>query len=260
MQNNEYIDLERAVISVEGEDAFGFLQNMISNDLANAADHKAIYSFLLTPQGKYLFDFFISKQDDKYLIEIALSDKDDFLKKLKMYKLRSKVTITDLSEKYEVIASSGGYADPRSAEMPHRAIVTKDEVSAIEKMDIEGYHWLRVENNIPEGIYDLEKDKSYPLQYRMIELNGVDFKKGCYVGQEVTARTHHRGVIRKTVYKIKSEGGAPVSGQEITENGNSVGKVLSAIGYHALALLEVEAVQNHSDKLEIMGSKVTILQ
>ena len=261
MSNNEYINLNRAVISVAGEDAYKFLQGIITNDLGRVTDKNAIYTYLLTPQGKYIFDFFISKKVDEFFIDIAESDKGDFLKKLKMYKLRSKVEISDLSAiqgVYAVLDRASGYADPRSNKMPNRFIETKD--SKPEKtLPIEKYHQLRIENNIPEGVYDLEKDKSYPLHYRMVELNGVDFKKGCYVGQEVTTRTHHRGAVRRTTYVVESpESLADKANAEIRSGDDAVGKILSASNNKAIALVEKEVVEANKP-LTVLGITLKIV-
>jgi folate-binding protein YgfZ len=256
MNNNEKINLDRAVISVSGADAHKFLQGLVSNDIGRATAKDAIYTYFLTPQGKYIFDLFISRQGEDFIIDIAEQDKELFLKKLKMYKLRSQVNIEELASKAVfAIKGSEGYSDPRNKNLPNRLIAEKN--SAIDVSAIDEYHKLRVENNVPEGIYDLEKEKSFPLQYRMIELNGVDFKKGCYVGQEVTARTHHRGEVRKTTYTISSS--APLlKGDEILENSVPVGRVLTSTGNSALAIIESEKVKNSSAGLFVGINKIAI--
>lgn len=257
MKDNKYINLNRAVIEVNGADTYKFLQGIITNDLGKANEKNSIYSYLLTPQGKYLFDFFISKNAEKFIIDIAESDKDDFIKKLKLYKLRSQVEINESQDLkvFGVIGKNIGIKDPRNENLPNRLISNKNEIA--ETKSILEYHKLRVENNVPEGIYDLEKEKSYPLQYRMIELNGVDFKKGCYVGQEVTARTHHRGVIRKTVYKISAEKDLTKYGEIKFEN-NIVGKVLTSVKNMAIAIIETEFVELQKDGFTINGNRIRL--
>lgn len=251
------IDLQRAVITIFGGDAYKFLQGIITNDLAKVTEQNAIYTYLLTPQGKYLFDFFISKQGEKFYIEVAERDKDDLLKKLKMYKLRSAVEIEDISQSVLVATAetNTGYIDPRSNKMPNRII--REKLNAQASSNIEEYNKLRIENNIPEGD-DLEKDKSYPLHYRMIELNGVDFDKGCYVGQEVTTRTHRRGEIRKTIYKI-SASSPLLKGAEVTLHSSNIGRIITVSGNAGLALLEKEAAENATSKLVSGNSELTII-
>ena len=275
-KHNIYIPLDRAVIKVSGDDASKLLQGIISNDIEKVSANKAIYTYQLTPQGKYLFDYFISQTDSKnYLIDIASIYKEDFLKRLKMYKLRSKVTIEDKSEDLEVASLIGpkvaekigedaelgsvhefckghAFIDPRNKVMDARAIIARDNeyqafhAQEFELSDIQEYHKLRIENNIPEGEFDLTQDKSYPLQFRMREISGVNFEKGCYVGQEVTARTHHTGVVRKQTYIIKAEQGINVQkGEEIIIEGRKLGQFLSSIGNTALALLGVEFVEKN---------------
>ncbi len=287
MINNIYIPLNRSVIGISGEDSTKLLQGIISNDIEKVTEKKAIYTFQLTPQGKYLFDFFISLKDGQYLIDIAERQRDEFLKKLKMYKLRSKVEIIDLSTQMEVVSLIGdkvfqkigededsgsvhefckghAFLDPRSNLMYARAIIGRDNnYQAFQSQEfmlaeVKEYNKLRIENNIPEGEFDLVQDKSYPLQFKMINLNAVDFKKGCYVGQEVTARTYHRGVVRKQVFSLACD-------SKITHEGNfdiiisekRVGNFLSKLENNCLALLDVDfATSNKSFEFE--GHKYTI--
>jgi folate-binding protein YgfZ len=275
MIDNIYSPLkDRSVISVSGDDAKDMLQNIISNDINKISDGSAIYAFLLTPQGKYLFDFFIlfDAEKQRYLIDIHSDQKDEFLKKLKMYKLRSKVDILDLSDFYEVAQLVGdniakeidttkagtsksfckGYAyiDPRSTELGVRSFIEREnkfksfETKEFSLGENANYISLRIENLIAEGAYDMIQEKSFPLQFGMRENNGVDFKKGCYVGQEVTARTHHMGKIRKKIYRVKSED-AIAKGETIFDDENrKIGITLTSLEQKSLALLDIEATEN----------------
>jgi len=234
------INLNRSVIRISGATADKFLQGIITNDINNIEHGCGIYSYILTPQGKYLFDFFVVSQAPDFLIDIDKNDKEDLLKKLQIYKLRSQVEISELPEMqvYSSFQQVDGicFLDPRSDKMGYRFITNK----TFDSLEYTEYQKLRIENNLPEGT-DLEKDKSYPLQYRMKELNGVSFKKGCFVGQEVTARTHHRGVIRKTVYQVAGQN--LQAGAEILADENMVGKILTAVENSALAIIEIEVVE-----------------
>lgn len=287
MENNIYIPLDRAVIEVSGKDSNKFLQGIISNDLNKVSEDASIYAFQLTPQGKYLFDFFISESGGKYLIDVANSQKDEFLKKLKMYKLRSDVEVNDISQEKEVAALIGpkvfekmgdgaepgsvhgfckghAFVDPRSRSMYARSIIERENkyqafhAQEFELGDIPDYHRLRIENNIPEGEFDLVQEKSFPLHFRMEEINGVDFEKGCYVGQEVTARTHHKGVVRKTSYHLEADGNIMhKNGDEINVDGKKLGQFLTVEKQQCLALLNVEfATSNKS--FEFQGVKYSI--
>jgi len=260
MEKTRYIDLNRAIISVSGEDASKLIQGMISNDISKVTPSSQIYSYLLTPQGKYIFDFFISLKEGSYIFDIAEQDKESFLKKLSLYKLRSKAEIKDEGENYTVLAvldNSSGFSDPRHSAMPNRLIMARSELASITLSPIENYHCLRIKNNIPEGA-DMEKEKSFPLQYRMKELSGVDFKKGCFVGQEVTARTHHRGEIRRTTYSVTAA--TPLTaGTSIMAADKEVGTILTAIGNSALARIEIASVIT-AVPLTAGNSPLTILQ
>lgn len=248
------IKLDHGIIRVSGADSTKFLQGIISNDIKKAEKGKAIYTFFLTPQGKYIADFFvINVGENEFLIDCALSDKDILLKKLSMYKLRSDIKITDETLHYDIYQTlelhknpsvKESFSDPRNEKMGLRIITSKDFIQ-FHKSDIKIYHKLRINNLVPEGEFDMEKEKSFPLQFRAIENNGVDFKKGCYVGQEVTARTYHRGAVRKTIYKVSAnENLEKLSCQNIISDDLEVGKLLTSIDNEALALIDIEAVES----------------
>lgn len=289
MVDSKYIPLDRSVIAITGDDVKNFLQGVISNDIEKVSKDNAIYAYQLTAQGKYLYDMFISQREDgAYIIEIASVYKDQFLKKLKLYKLRSKVEINDISEEYEVVSLIGDnvfseigddktegyifnfckgyvYLDPRDKKIFARSIIERENkyqsfhAKGFDLADMDEYHKVRVYNNIPEGENDLVQDKSYPLQYRMKELNGVDFEKGCYVGQEVTARTHHRGSVKKSVYLLGSDQDMDKKhGDEIIVLDKKKGEFLSSSGDKILALLDVEFAKDNKS-FEIDGLKYNIL-
>lgn len=262
MDSMKYIPFNRSLVKISGADSYKFLQGLVSNDVGKATENSAIYAYLLTPQGKYLVDLFIYKFEDGYFIDISTNYIDGFLKKVKLYKLKSDVVVNDVSNQYILIAIlssakpdiSNGFADPRNINMGFRAIIKNENLDDIiaklnlEKGDIADYTKLRIENLVTEGEVDLEQEKSFPLQYRMIENNAVCFKKGCYVGQEVTARTHHRGVVRKTIYKVSADSDLENIENKIIECNSpqgkiEAGKLLSASGNMALAYLDIELVE-----------------
>ncbi len=241
----------RALLSIKGSDARTFLQGIITNDINKISAENAIYTCLLTPQGKFLFDFFVAEMDGVLVIDCDSSRKDELKKRLLMYKLRSNVEIEDISGKYKVVAilSDGkiengiSYKDPRDLRMGARAVIPASDKT--QGGDIAEYEKLRISLAIPDGAKDLEPEGTFPLHNRMDELNAIDFEKGCYVGQEVTTRSKHRGNIRRTLYTVESP--VPLnSGAEIkTADGKLAGKITSSIGGLGIAMLEKEYVESH---------------
>lgn len=246
---------DRAILAITGEDSYSFLQGIISNDIHKVTEENAIYALVLTPQGKYLHDMFISKLGDVLFLEYAQVRKQELLRKLTMYKLRSKVAIEDVSDRYisaflaeaapsgkegraEAYLGGVAYIDPRSAEMGWRAIMPKE--AAVLAAPALAYDAVRIHVGIAEGEKDLLPEQSFPLEYGMEELHAIDFKKGCYVGQEVTARTKYRGVVRKKIVRIKASAILPEAGTFITAEGAKIGTLCSHIGQQGLALLRIE--------------------
>ena len=228
---NQLVKLSfRGIISISGEDKFTFLQGLITNDINKAKEGRAIYSLMLTPQGKFLYDFFIILQESKLFLDVSLAFQEQIIKKLNMYKLRSDVEVK--KEAYHIYASfdkniDGGvsFKDPRSENMGYR-IYSKKELDAGLKENF--YHLKRVENIVVEPEFDMESEASFPLQFNMNELNAIDYKKGCYVGQEVTARSHYRGKQKKQVILLEGDFN---KGDKIKE-----GRVLSVLNGKALVL------------------------
>lgn len=281
MTNNLYIPLKhRAVIAISGADSEKFLQGLITNDIKKA-ESSAIYALMLTPQGKFLYEFFIVKKDDEYLIDCSAADKDEILKKLKMYKLRSDVILTDLSDKYESVAIIGdgvfdaigdaphkagstkpfckgvAYIDPRSEKLFGRSFIEiENEYQSFKAYEfsegfIDDYEQARIEAGIADGDNDMEKEGSFPLDFAMNDIGAIDYKKGCYVGQEVTTRVHHRGKIRKRPYMVTADSPLPPKGTEVTSNGEKIGIMLSSNKNIGLALLQSEKVAKENNAYKV---------
>jgi tRNA-modifying protein YgfZ len=229
---------ERAVIAIGGEDAEQFLQGLISNDITKAGAEQWLYALMLTPQGKLLWDMFITIADNRYLVDVSRAQLAEALKKFKMYKLRAKVAIEDISADYMVVVSPdtvmGLMIDPRKSELGYRGVVATN--AAIAEAGSE-YHLQRIMLKVVDMDCDLSPATFFPLELGMNELHAIDYNKGCYVGQEVTARTHHRGVVRKEVISVDlaDESTIPERGSALEFEGRRA-TALGFIGHKGLLL------------------------
>ncbi len=241
---------DRSVLQISGEDARGFLQGLVTNDMALVRAGNAISTALLNPQGKILFDFFVTGAKDGYLIDCARSQKADLIKRLNMYKLRSKVKISDPGEGLgvavfwpEMAAFKDGarFQDPRHEALGVRVIAS---LSWLEKA-IEtpaDYHALRIGLGIAEGGQDFNPGEVFPHEANFDQLNGVSFSKGCYVGQEVVSRMRHKTDIRKRFLPVALEGPAPDVGSPVFAGEKKAGIMGSSAGNKGLALLRFDRI------------------
>ncbi len=258
MAARRYLALtDRALIGVAGETARGFLQNIISNDLDKLAPDIAIHAALLTPQGKYLHDFFVFEHQGAIHLECEAARRDDLTRRLKRYRLRAKLDIENRDglcvyaltgdgarEMAGPLAGGLVYADPRLAELGARAALGENGGAALEAAGFEPmaraeYEELRIRCGVPDGSRDLVVDKALLLENGFLELAGVDFEKGCYVGQEVTARMKHRGLVRKRLLPVEIDGPAPAPGTAVKRDQVTVGEMRSSIDGRGLALLRL---------------------
>lgn len=247
--------LDRAVLRVTGAEAHKLLQGVITNSLDKAKDGAAIHAGLLTPQGKILFDFFVVADGDGFLIEVAKDKVAELAKRLGFYKLRAQVEIAEAPELI-VAAQWGGtpnipegaiaFTDPRLPEMGMRILLQAGaDVSALGCAEAQeaDYHAMRIRLGVPEGGRDYAFGDTFPHEALFDQLNGVDFKKGCFVGQEVVARMQHRGTTRKRVVPV--EGDAPLeTGVEIEAGGLPIGPIGSVDGTFGLALLRLDRAED----------------
>lgn len=225
----------RALFEISGKDAEHFLQGLVTNDI-DRLDQGLVYAAILTPQGKYLADFFLSRRGEAIVLDVAESIAAGLAARLGMYKLRADVTIAPLDlfvHRGTGDVPEDGLADPRDASMGWRAYRTKPQ-----EVDDTDWDALRVAACIPETGIELTAD-SYILEAGFERLNGVDFRKGCYVGQEVTARMKHKTELRKGLTTVSVEGTAPV-GTEITRDGRAVGTLFTQSGGTAIAYLRFD--------------------
>lgn len=253
----------RSVISVAGADRVEFLQGLISNDTRKVTPDQAIWAALLTPQGRFLNDMFVADAgNETFYLETERERAPALAKKLKMYTLRSKVTVEDLGATHEVAAAFGddaskalgiegavSFIDPRLETLGARVIAAAGRASALlsargfTEAPLAAYDALRLPLGVPDGSRDLQVEKALLLENGFDELNGVDWKKGCYMGQELTARTKYRALIKKRLFPVKVEGTLPESGTLVHRDGEEVGEVRSGAGDRALAMLRLDAAR-----------------
>lgn len=191
-----YVTLpDRAFIEVAGPDRAHFLQGLITQDVSKlSADTPLLYSALLTPNGKYLFDFFLWHEPDTILIETDASRRDELLSALTKYKLRKNVSLNAKDgDVYQILEGSGGISDPRHRALGRRSLTKPGGVEA----PLEEWTRLRLAHEVPEAYRDLRIGLSSPFEGNMDLLNGIAFDKGCYMGQELVSRIHHRGLVKK---------------------------------------------------------------
>jgi folate-binding protein YgfZ len=252
---------DRGVIKVIGDGARNFLHGLVTADLLNLTPGSARFCALLTPQGKIIADFFVveapSQDGGGFFLDTPRARVETLLERLNLYKLRAKVLIEDLSEILGVLAIWNGaaatkyglcYDDPRlpglglrSMMPPHRAVDATTDFGAT-LVAAEEYEAHRIALGIPRGGVDFAYGDAFPHETDMDQLGGIDFAKGCYVGQEVVSRIEHRGTARTRAVPIRYDGAAPPSGTAITAGGRPVGAVGSAMNGRGIALLRLDRV------------------
>jgi tRNA-modifying protein YgfZ len=234
----------RGVIEIGGEDKATFLQGLISNDINLVMPTQAIYATLLTPQGRFLFDFFITEKNGTFLLDVESAHLEALLKKLSLFKLRSKVILKARPDlKIYALWGEGNlpmeaYPDPRLKVLGARLIGQTEPNALVEEYDL---HRLKL--GVPEGGIDMLPEKAILLESGLDELNAVSWTKGCYMGQELTARTKYRGLVRKRLFPVKIEGPAPENGAEVFLGDTPVGEMRSSRNGYGLALLRIEAAK-----------------
>ncbi|NBV06337.1 MAG: folate-binding protein [Proteobacteria bacterium] len=264
--NNLILLSDRSIIELEGIDRKSFLQGLISNDVNKASQENLIYAAMLGAQGRFLYDFFIFENGEKLMLDCFAARRDEIIQKLNFYKLRSKVVIKKNDElQVFFFEKSGKFIDPRNSNLGYRTYLTKDQKDfTVEKIL---YDFKRISLKIPESEADLTYDKSFILEFGFDDLNAIDYQKGCYVGQELTARTHYLGQIRKKIFHVKIDQIKAIEkNAEITCEGKSVGIILSSVFFqselHALALIKLAQDQEFSnikENLQFSGQKIFVV-
>lgn len=242
---------DRGVLAVSGAEAGAFLDNVITVNVSGLPLHGARFGALLTPQGKIIVDFFVIRKDDGFLIDCPRALAVDLLKKLTLYRLRAKVAIADVSETYHIVAlwnetapdKGIAYEDPRLAALGSRVVSLCDEAFMVIS-DVTAYDHHRIICGVPTGGRDFIYGHAFPHEALMDCLNGVDFKKGCYIGQEIVSRIEHRSTARtRCVPVIFKDSVAPPEGTEAFAGERMIGVIGSvASDGHALARLRLDRV------------------
>ncbi|MCE3230184.1 MAG: glycine cleavage system protein [Alphaproteobacteria bacterium] len=265
----------RGVVKITGKDRGAFLQGLITNDVHKITSEQAIYAALLSPQGKFQYDLFIvaaiKNGEETWLIECEGSRVDTLLKRLLLYKLRSDVTIENVSDHFQVFALWGSnaldtvgfpfqpgvaktlqegiaFVDPRLTDLGIRIILPPDkapgffESQGVKQVPFENYDLHRLKLGIPDGSRDVEVDRGILLEVGFDDLNAIDWNKGCYMGQELTARTRYRGLVRKRLIPVHIQGETPSFESPVFQGDAEVGEMRTAAPGWGIALLRLEAL------------------
>ncbi len=248
---------DRGVVKVSGDDARTFLNGLLTADVADTAPGAAQFAALLTPQGKIIADCIVVMADGGYLLDCPAELAPVLADRLKFYKLRAKITIENLSGSFAVAAVWDGaappsaglvYSDPRLATLGQRIIVAVADAPLLaakigaEPADASAYEAHRIALGVPRGGDDFVYGDAFPHEADMDQFGGIDFHKGCYIGQEVVSRMEHRGTARNRVVPVRIDGDAPASGLPVMAGGKQVGLTGSAAGQRGLALLRLDRV------------------
>ena len=277
MSTSKYIILkESKFLSIKGQDNKDFLQGIITNDI-NKCDKHVIYSCLLSPQGKFLSDFFVIPYRDSFLIEINQKFFSNFIDKLNLYKLRSKIEIDEIHSLKSMIIINNiseknleigkiifnnqyiKYVDPRNINLGYRIIIENNLLDNLIKSnnfklaDIKEYRKIMIKNIIPDSLNDLIVNKSLLLENNFEHINALDWNKGCYIGQENTARMKYRALLKKSIRLIKIQSGIVKSGDQIFFNEKNIGQITSIIENIGLAMIKIEEANNNKILLTTKG-------
>ena len=276
---------DRAVIALKGDDSRKFLQDLVTNDVDLVSPERAIYAALLTPQGKYLFDFFIIEHDGEFLLDCEAARAEALIKRLTMYRLRAKVEIEDARDRFQVVTAFGSealetldlaaevgaarkfgdgvvFTDPRSVRAGARILwLLKTTMAALESDQFlsvyaHDYDEYRLSLGLPDGSRDFEVDRTIVLEANFEALNGIDFQKGCFVGQEVTARTKYRGLVKKRLVAVSIDGSLPAPDTPILLGDKEVGRMRSGADGLGIAMLRLEAIDPTSGPLHAGDARI----
>lgn len=246
---------DRGVVLVSGADAATFLQGLLTNDVLSLAQGEARYAALLSPQGKILFDFLVVAQAHGFALDCPATQAAALATRLGFYKLRAKVAIqnasADLTVNVDVPEGAGACRDPRAGGMGWRKIVPLAEAQT--EASRATHDARRIALGVPAGGRDFATGETFPHEANLDRLHGIDFKKGCYVGQEVVSRVEHRGLARKRIVRLSYDGAAPRQGAELRAGGTALGVMGSSAAGRGLALVRLDRAEEAGGVAEVEG-------
>jgi folate-binding protein YgfZ len=250
----------RTVLRLKGVDRHSFLQGLISQDILLAIEGNPLFTAFLTPQGKYLSDFFVVPQDDGLLIDCTAEQVDDLAKRLGFFKMRADVILEDTRHYYSVFAFwqarsfvEGVFTDPRFIGLGERLIVPKKIANDIPTNASEQeYREHRYSLGVPEGLHEIEPGHATLLELNFEELNAISWNKGCYMGQELTARMYYRGLLKKRYLPFRYEGLMPQKGEILLHHGFEVGRIQARGETYGLGLFNLEKVRPFVEKKQML--------
>lgn len=258
---------DRKIIALSGADVSSFLQGLVTNDVTALAQGGIMYAALLSPQGKFLHDFFLISDAERILLDVNKDRAADLIARFNIYKLRAQVKIeaTDIEVKALFGSDNLPYLrDPRLSALGYR-IYSFDNSSdnsyqkSSENYQRADYEAHRIALGVPDGAKDMHIDKSLPLELGLDKFAAISFSKGCYVGQEVTARSKFRGKLRKALYRVAADCPLPEIGSIITAGTEEIGELRSVSGKTALAVLNSEKLENLTTPLTIGNIAIEIV-
>jgi len=265
MDSNTYVNLnESRFISITGEDKSLFLQGLITNDINKCKIANPIYSCLLTPQGKFIADFFISIFENEYLIEINKIFYESFFNKLNLYKLRSKISISENKKLKSLFLFNKNislenhesliiFDDPRNSFIGKKVYIDENylksflDINNLISKDYINYREILIKNLIPYSPVDLSVNKSLLLENNFDNINAIDWEKGCYIGQEITARMKYRALLKKQIYVLELISGKIDKGDDIIIDNINIGKVISKVNKYILCMLKIDLVKEKNE-------------
>jgi len=241
---------DRSIIEVSGPEARPFLQGLVTNDVMRVSALTSVYAALLTPQGKIIYDFLLAGAPDGVRLDCHKDHAAELIARLKKYRLRAKLAITDTSAGLAVVAlpspAPSAVADPRLAALGYRAIIPNSELETwTQSLGIvlgndTGYHEARIKLGVPDSRSDIPPETCFPLDCNFEELNGVDFNKGCYVGQELTSRMKHRATARRRMLPVSALTLLPAAGTPLRNGTIEIGEMRGSIHNNGLALIRLD--------------------
>lgn len=265
------VNLDRAVLLIQGENVHGFLDPLITNACPpQAMENGLVFAALLTPQGKIIADFFIhaalegqSAADDQLYLECPKKFAKPLLLRLKMYKLRAKIDIIDISDDFNAYAiwdglGDLGHTDPRHARLGARFIAPSGQIEP--ENALSEYDAHRLSLGIPDSHWDFETTSMFPADANMDIVNGVDYQKGCFIGQEVVSRMHRKSEVRKRMGKLHSNDGFTniETGDDITAGSAKIGTFYHASGEFGIGLIRLDRLAKADAPLTIGDTQITI--